>query len=164
MKRLAFLSLLVITVSLGGSRDAGAHCEVPCGVYADQMRFEQMLEDHTTIAKAMAKIREFDAPKSAQAVNQSVRWVNTKEDHATKTQHVVAQYFMTQRIKPVDDLTSAEGKKYLSQLTAAHNVLLAAMKCKQSVKDEHADALKKSILDLYIAYTGKQPKEHDHDK
>ncbi len=162
MKRLAFLSLIVLTVSLGGSRDAGAHCEVPCGIYADQMRFEQMLEDHTTIAKAMAKIREFEAPESAQAVNQAVRWVNTKEDHATKTQHVISQYFMTQRIKPVDDLMSEAGKKYISQLTAAHKVMLAAMKCKQDVKEESADALKKAILDLYVAYTGKQPKEHEH--
>jgi len=160
MQRLVFLSLAILTVTLSGSRDAAAHCEVPCGIYADQMRFEQMLEDQTTIAKAMAKIREYDGAKSAQALNQGVRWVNTKEDHATKTQHVIAQYFMTQRIKPVDDLSSEAGKKYVSQLTAAHRVTVAAMKCKQGVDDGNANALKKAILDLYTAYTGKQPKEH----
>ncbi len=37
------------------------HCEVPCGIYADQMRFEQMLEDTKTIAKAIDSINEFAA-------------------------------------------------------------------------------------------------------
>lgn len=162
MQRLAFLALIILTVTLSGSRDASAHCEVPCGIYADQMRFEQMLEDHATIAKAMAKIRALEAPKSAQDLNQAVRWVNTKEDHATKTQHVIAQYFMAQRIKPVDDLATEAGKKYVAQLTAAHKVTVAAMKCKQGVKDEQAAALKNAILELYTAYTGKQPKTHEH--
>ncbi len=29
-----------------------AHCQVPCGIFDDQMRFQQLLEDETTIAKA----------------------------------------------------------------------------------------------------------------
>ena len=29
-----------------------AHCQVPCGIYGDQLRFEQMLEDTKTITKA----------------------------------------------------------------------------------------------------------------
>ena len=35
------------------------HCEVPCGIYADQMRFEMMLEDTATIAKAITNVNEF---------------------------------------------------------------------------------------------------------
>ena len=31
---------------------AFAHCQVPCGIYGDQLRFDQMLEDQKTISKA----------------------------------------------------------------------------------------------------------------
>ena len=34
------------------------HCEVPCGIYSDQMRFEQMLEDTATIAKSIDNIAQ----------------------------------------------------------------------------------------------------------
>ena len=35
------------------NQTALAHCEVPCGIYDDQRRFEDMLEDQETIAKGM---------------------------------------------------------------------------------------------------------------
>ena len=132
------------------------HCEVPCGIYADQMRFEQMLEDTATIAKAIAQINEMasgmaDAPPSGKVINQVTRWVNTKENHATNTQHIIAQYFLTQRIKP-------DHKDYVGQLATSHKVLVAAMKCKQDSSPATAEALKKAILDLYRAYEGKEPK------
>ncbi len=130
-----------------GPRPAEAHCEVPCGVYADQMRFEGMLEDQVTIHKAMAQIRELAGAHEPLAVNQVVRWVNTKEAHAEATQRVIAQYFMHQRIKPAD-------ANYVERLTTAHAVMLAAMKCKQSVADEDAAALKAAILAFHQAYAG----------
>lgn len=131
------------------------HCEVPCGIYADQMRFEMMLEDTATIAKAITSIEEFSSgigedPPSPKDLNQFSRWVATKEDHATNTQHIVAQYFLTQRIKP-------ENKEYTNQLITAHKVMVAAMKCKQDADPATADSLKNAIYDLYRAYEGKEP-------
>ena len=136
------------------------HCEVPCGIYADQMRFEQMLEDTTTIAKAITNIVEMTqqmagAAPTPKSVNQVSRWVATKESHATNTQHIVAQYFLTQRIK-------AEKENYQKQLMAAHSVMVAAMKCKQDADPATAKALQKAIYDLYRAYEGKEPKFHEH--
>ncbi|MGB2499041.1 MAG: superoxide dismutase [Ni] [Mariniblastus sp.] len=131
------------------------HCEVPCGIYADQMRFEQMLEDTKTIAKAIKSINEFadglngDSP-TGKGINQAMRWVTTKETHATNTQHIISQYFLTQRIK-------SDNKEYVGQLATAHKVLVAAMKCKQDSNPATAEALKKSIYDLYRAYEGKEP-------
>ena len=137
------------------------HCEVPCGIYTDQLRFEQMLEDTKTIAKAIDQINEFaahvDGAPSAKNINQVVRWVTTKDDHATNTQEIVSQYFLTQRIKP-------DHERYDQQLKAAHAVLVAAMKCKQDADPKTAEALKKAIHDLYRAYEGKEPQtEHKHD-
>ena len=138
------------------------HCEVPCGIYADQMRFEQMLEDTQTIAKAITSVNEiangFDqGPPNAKTINQMTRWINTKESHATNTQHIVAQYFLTQRIK-------ADNKDYAKQLAAAHKVMVSAMKCKQDADPATAKTLKDSIYDLYRAYEGKEPKFHEEEK
>ena len=76
------------------------HCEVPCGIYADQMRFEQMLEDTKTIAKAIKSINEFAGglngdPPTGKGINQAMRWVTTKETHATNTEirQVVSKFF-----------------------------------------------------------------------
>ena len=34
------------------------HCQVPCGIYTDQLRFEAMLEDTKTIAKSIDQIAD----------------------------------------------------------------------------------------------------------
>jgi nickel superoxide dismutase len=145
---LAFLTFTFVAVA---SNNAFGHCEVPCGIYADQRRFEQMLEDQTTIAKGIASIVELADKTDAKSKNQLVRWVTTKEAHATAIQHTVAQYFLTQRIK-------SSSENYAKQLAAAHSVMVAAMKTKQDANPATATALNKAILDLYRAYEGKQPK------
>jgi len=136
---------------------AMAHCQVPCGIYGDQLRFQQMLEDEHTISKAQLQINELtEGDITPQAINQMGRWVATKEDHATKIQNTIAAYFMAQRIK-------ADNKDYVKQLTAAHAVMVAAMKCKQSADPATAKALEKKIFDLYRAYEGKEPAfDHEH--
>jgi nickel superoxide dismutase len=134
-----------------------AHCQVPCGIYGDQLRFQQMLEDEHTISKSQLQLEELMAGQpDAQSVNQMVRWTSTKEEHATKIQDTINHYFLAQRIKP-------GGENYVKQLTAAHAVIIAAMKCKQSADPETAKVLEKSIFDLYRAYEGKEPDfEHEH--
>ena len=42
---------------------AHGHCQVPCGIFADQHRFEQMLEDQATIEKASKLIAELSAKR-----------------------------------------------------------------------------------------------------
>lgn len=131
-----------------------AHCEVPCGIYDDQLRFEAMLEDQKTIAKAIDQISrlvaEFADATTPLAVNQTSRWVATKEDHANRIQHTIAQYFMTQRITPED----GDGE-YVKKLTTAHAVLRAAMKTKQDPSSEAARALRTAILEFHRAYEGR---------
>lgn len=145
--------LSAIILLLCTTQSALAHCEVPCGIYNDQRRFENMLEDQETIAKGIGKIREMAGNSDPQSVNQTVRWINTKEAHATNIQHTISQYFMTQRIK-------ADKEGYAKKLAAAHAVMVAAMKCKQSAEAETAVTLKETILDFYRAYEGKEPQLH----
>lgn len=133
-----------------------AHCQVPCGIYGDQMRFEMMLEDEHTISKAQLQINELSDSHDPQSHNQLARWVMTKEQHAQKIQDTIAAYFMAQRIKP-------DAANYDKTLKAAHAVMVAAMKCKQSADPATAKALEDSIFDLYRAYEGKEPAfDHKH--
>ncbi len=120
MKRFVGIFVVAALASLLNSSVARAHCEVPCGIYADQRRFESMLEDTATIAKAMVQINELSSKDDALSHNQLARWVATKEQHATNTQHIIAQYFMTQRIKPGKDAES--NRAYVKKLTAAHTL------------------------------------------
>jgi len=142
--------ILIACSSLIVTKSALAHCQVPCGVYGDQRRFETMLEDTKTISKGMAQIAELSAKHDGLSANQAARWVMTKEDHATNTQKIIAEYFMTQRIK-MDD------PKYGPKLMAAHAVMVWAMKCKQTVDPANAKGLNDAILKFYEAYEGKKP-------
>lgn len=153
MKR-PFLSLAALCMV---ASVASAHCQVPCGIFSDQLRFEQMLEDEHTISKAQTQLQELTSGEvDAQTVNQLSRWVSTKEEHASKIQETIASYFMAQRIK-------ADNPSYVKQLTAAHAVIVSAMKCKQSADPETAKVLEKAIFDFYRAYEGKEPAfEHSH--
>jgi len=128
---------------------AVAHCQVPCGIYTDQLRFEQMLEDHSTIDKASKLIAELSSKKDAQSKNQLYRWVSTKESHASNIQRTVAEYFMTQRIKP-------SANDYDAKLKSAHAVMIAAMKCKQSIAPENSKILKEAILSFHKIYENKK--------
>lgn len=142
--------LLITCASLIATKSAFAHCQVPCGVYGDQRRFETMLEDTKTIAKAMDQINELSAKHDGLSANQAARWVMTKEDHASNTQKIIADYFMTQRIK-MDDA------KCGNKLMAAHAVMVWAMKCKQTVDPANAKGLNQAILKFYEVSEGKKP-------
>ena len=139
-------------VWVGYAKRAEAHCQVPCGIYNDPARFVRLREDTATIAKAIGKINELAGKHEAQALNQAVRWVNTKEIHATHIIDVVTEYFLTQKVKPV-----AQGAKgydaYLKKLADHHAVMVAAMKTKQNADPALADALSHAIDGLAGYYT-----------
>ncbi|MDA1194525.1 MAG: superoxide dismutase [Ni] [Planctomycetota bacterium] len=145
MQRLVLPILLLCFLPLAELRVADAHCEVPCGIFADQRRFEEMLEDTATMKKAMEQVGALAGKSDVQSLNQLVRWVTTKEEHAKNTQHVIAQYFMAQRIKP-------EQSDYVARLTAAHAIITQAMKCKQSADPAEADKLKAAIIHFHGVY------------
>ena len=78
------------------------HCQVPCGIYDDAQRILKIEEDVKTIEQAMVKIELLlnKTPPSSLDMNQLIRWVNTKEQHAQQIQVTMLEYFLAQRIKP----------------------------------------------------------------
>jgi nickel superoxide dismutase len=128
-----------------------AHCEVPCGIYGDEARVATISEHIQTIEKAMAQISELET-KTPVNNNQLVRWVMTKEAHAEKIQHIVSQYFMTQRVKPGEEKTAA-------MLEVLHKMLVVAMTCKQSTDLQQATELRRLLEAFEMLYFG-----HAHGK
>ena len=128
-----------------------AHCQVPCGIYGDDTRFDIMLEHVTTIEKSMKQITELsgaDKPNN----NQIVRWVNNKEVHADGLSKIVTYYFLAQRIKPVTEKDKKAFAKYQSHLTMLHKIIVHSMKAKQTTDTSHCVALRTLIDDFHKSY------------
>lgn len=163
MRRSVFMTAIAAGVAaslfLASSRPAAyAHCEIPCGIYGDHMRIEQMLEDCDTIEKAVAQIQQLNGQTDALSVNQMTRWIDNKEIHATKIQDTIAQYFMHQRIKPVEYGTDG-WEPYARKLAEHHLVMVNAMKTKQTVDPAAVARLRDSIQTIARYYP-----EHEHDE
>jgi nickel superoxide dismutase len=139
------LTMLFALVAFGAAR-VGAHCEIPCGIYDDQLRADLIAEHATTVEKSMKKIVELSKQNPVN-YNQLVRWVSNKEKHADEIQYIVTQYFMTQRIKP-------DAKKYSEKLAVLHKMLIYAMKCKQSTDVAHVNTLRSLTKEFEILYFG----------
>jgi nickel superoxide dismutase len=140
-----YQSLIVPFLLLQGS--LLAHCQMPCGIYNDAARIIQIQEDFSTIQKAMTKIKELSQQQDATSMNQLTRWIITKEDHASKIQKVVSDYFLTQRIKAKTE--GSEFDTYVKQTTTLHQILVSAMKCKQTI-DEQNVKLGINLIDQFV--------------
>jgi len=149
---LSLMSLSVLIAYTAAPNRAEAHCQVPCGIYDDPARIERLREDTRTIAKAIKNIHDMAGAHSAQGVNQVVRWVTTKEDHASHIIDVMANYFLAQRVKPAESGSSGHAD-YLTKLEKHHAVIVAAMKAKQNCSQKYADELMHAIDGIAGYYT-----------
>ena len=130
--------------------NVAAHCEIPCGIYDDKLRANLIYEHSVTIEKSMKKIAEL-SKQNPVTYNQLVRWISNKEEHATMIQHIISQYFMTQRIRP-------DAEKYVDKLSVLHKMLQAAMKCKQTTDLAHVKTLRSLLQEFDNLYFGKGQK------
>ena len=150
MKNGKLLSLLACYL-LATAAPLLAHCEIPCGIYGDEARFAAIAEDLTTIEKSMKQIAALAGQSDAQSANQLARWVANKEEHANRIQHVVTQYFMTQRLKEVEEGDEAMAA-YTEKLVLLHKLLRGAMKCKQTVEVEEVEKMRTLLHEFKHAY------------
>ena len=144
----------MLAVSLLCSSLLFAHCEIPCGIYGDQIRLEMLAEHITTIEKSMKQVQTL-SKESDKNYNQIVRWVKNKEKHANEIQEIVTQYFMTQRVKPADRKDGHAYDHYVTRVTLLHKMLVAAMKTKQTTDLEHVAALRDLLAKFRAEYSHK---------
>jgi nickel superoxide dismutase len=150
-------SFVLLTLFVFVSMTARPHCEVPCGIYDDQLRIALIKEHIQTIKKAMTNINTL-GEEGDKNYNQLIRWTDTKEVHANEIQHIVSQYFMTQRIK-TEEADKANFEKNRKMLVHLHRMLVFAMKCKQSTDEEMTAKLLTEVEKFEAMYF----EGHDHD-
>merc|ERR1712079_920337 len=124
------------------------------GIFDDPKLVAEIKEAVATIRKAMVQITELQETKTALALNQSIRWLNTKEEHAGKIIALVADYCLAQRVKPMSDPKTPfkSDADYIAALTAHHRVMLCAVKCKQTAEPGNADTLAEAVADMSKMY------------
>ena len=152
MQRLVSFSLSAIVV-LAMANTAAAHCQIPCGIYDDELRVRLVEEHITTIEKSMNQIMAL-GKESPSNSNQTVRWVVNKEEHAQKIQDIVTAYFMTQRVKVPSDTQGEAWDSYVEQLTLLHGIQVAAMKAKQTTDLGHIEKLRSLVKAFRTSYFG----------
>ena len=161
-RKITITSFILITMIAFSQQSLWAHCQIPCGIYTDEMRFQMIEEDITTIEKSMNQIVEL-SKESPVNYNQMVRWVTNKDDHATKIQDIVNAYFLTQRIKPVDATDTDAYQDYTYKLSLLHQLLFYAMKTKQTTDLAHVEKLRSLLKEFHGAYFTEEEKEHLKD-
>ena len=133
---------------------AYSHCQIPCGIYNDQMRFDMMAEHITTIEKAMNIITVLSEAEKPN-MNQMVRWIQNKEQHADELSHIITHYFMTQRINPSAETDTKAYHQYVNKLVLLHQMLVYSMRCKQTTDLVNVKKLRSLLTEFRDAYSGK---------
>lgn len=149
MKRFFSPILLISAFVLACVAPAWPHCQVPCGIYDDQLRFDMIKEDTATIEKAMMELMAM-GNEGQKNYNQMVRWVTTKEDHADHIMATVSGYFLAQRIALPK--TPADQQRYEKSLTLLHQMLVLAMKTKQGLDTVSLEKLKALTAEFHTHY------------
>jgi nickel superoxide dismutase len=155
--RIVLAATAVAVLSSAGT--ALAHCEIPCGIYGDQMRIHMLHEHFATVEKSMRSIEALGS-STKPSWNQLGRWITNKDEHADKIQEIVSQYFLTQRVKVPSKKDKSSTSKYAKQLSLLHQLLVAAMKMKQTTDLETVAAARGLVKDFAGAYFSKADLEH----
>ena len=156
-KKTAMLVVMVLVMVLVSM--VHSHCQIPCGIYDDPARFDEIAEHTTTIEKSMKQITSL-SQQNKPDMNQIVRWVNNKEEHADELSHIVTHYFMAQRIKPAGDTKSKAYQEYIRKLTLLHEMLVYSMKAKQTTDLANVEKLKTLLEEFRTAYFPKVTHKH----
>ena len=152
MKNRIAISAALLDMAVLPIRMAGAHCQVPCGIYGDEARFVTLDEHITTIEKSLNQINELSAAGDKN-YNQLVRWVQNKEVHADALTQIVTYYFLAQRIKP-------DQAMYGEKLVMLHGLIVNSMKAKQTTDLANVAALRAGVEAFRAAYLGREGAAH----
>lgn len=102
-----------------------AHCQMPCGIYHDEMVFNQIDQYIETMYKGITELKnsQFSTPFER---NNFIRWVVLKENASNEMANLITEYFLQQKIKPGEADTA-------KRLVSAHKMLFQLTAIKQNV-------------------------------
>lgn len=125
-----------------------AHCQLPCGIYHDDLRFAQLEENIQTLNRAIKGILDSGA-HTPLAENQRVRWIILKEENADQFVQVLTTYFLQQRLKP-----DQEG--FDQMLFLVYQMMQTSMLIKQQVNGDLVDRLQSLLSTFRQTYSSNE--------
>lgn len=105
--------------------DLSAHCQMPCGIYHDDMVYDQVDQYAETMYKGIAVMNDGKFQTSKER-NEFVRWAMQKEAASDETASLLTKYFLQQKIKPGEPDTA-------KRLESLHKLLFLLVAIKQNV-------------------------------
>lgn len=109
-----------------------AHCQMPCGIYHDELVYNQIDQYAETMYKAVAVLND-NHFETVRDKNEFVRWVTQKDSASDEIASVICRYFLQQKIKPGEDDTA-------KKLEAAHKLLFGCVLIKQNADIKFVEA------------------------
>jgi nickel superoxide dismutase len=110
---------------LFGHGEIHAHCQMPCGIYHDDMVFDQIDQYVETMYKGISVLNnnKFSNPRER---NEFVRWVLEKDQASDESASLLTKYFLQQKIKSGEPDT-------VKRLVSLHKLLCNLVIIKQNV-------------------------------
>jgi len=118
------IPMLSLCLNLAIPTQITAHCQMPCGIYHDEMVFDFIDQYVETMYKAISILTEFKT-STPKELNTFVRWVIEKEQASDDVAELITKYFLQQKIKPGEPDTD-------KCLRSAHQMLFYMVQIKQN--------------------------------
>lgn len=106
-----------------------AHCQMPCGIYHDNMVYDQIDQFVETVYKGITVLNDSKF-STVRERNEFVRWVGEKERACTDVSHLILTFFLQQKIKPDESDT-------VKRVVSAQKLLFILVNIKQNVDLEN---------------------------
>jgi nickel superoxide dismutase len=123
---LHFLTVLIAITFSSFNGNLNAHCQMPCGIYNDQMIYDQVDQYFETMAKAVHYLKNHNS-NNLQDKNQFVRWILTKEKESDEVARTLTTFFLQQKVSPSDEPETTALVKSL------HKLLFLLVQIKQTI-------------------------------
>jgi nickel superoxide dismutase len=151
MKQSFLMSATVLLLALSLNSNSNAHCQIPCGIYDDELRLQLIAEHITTIEKAINQINQL-SNESPVNFNQLARWIANKDEHAQDIQTIISEYFLTQRIRLLESDDEVAISDYFQKIKLLHEMLVYSMKAKQSLDPDNIIKLRDKLQSFQSLY------------
>lgn len=134
-----------------------SHCQMPCGIYHDDMVYDQIDQYVETMYKAIHELEEskFSSPWER---SQFVRWVMVKEKESDDAAKVLTTYFLQQKMKPDEQPETAK------RLAVLHKLLFLTMQIKQHIDIRCVKNFQENWIDFKLMFHNKDYECEMHKK
>ena len=149
MKR--YIGMAVCVWGLWTQSNLYAHCQMPCGIYHDEIVFAQIDQYIETMTKSLNVLADnkFSNPQERGTF---VRWVALRDSNSDEMASLITTYFLQQKIKVGEEGTP-------EKLASAHKLLVDLMHIKQQIDNKAVDTFRED----WQRFKNLMHPEHTHE-